>query len=278
MGFFSSLFKKNANKPIQTKLNEPSPPVIEKRISSYYTEVKLASDKTISRVSLDGYRSPSGGYLNWAEFKVIGINPKTNRKNTRSIKAVDQDAAIMVAEKELLSPSISAIIPHTAPTCLDLEEAHDLGITVPDNACSTDISCMMDRVYNYDEVVSEKWISDDTKLLEVIPSPASDERLAKFAHNKGIRFSMYIREENLISSLFYELNDYDRAAFAAFYILRSINHEFVDNYGELNKFAEYAIAKPSLMKSIIGREQSDYYKPHKGSVVYKEVLNFFNIK
>lgn len=278
MGFFSSLFKKDADKPSKNKFSEPLSPSIEKKVSSYYTEYKLASGEIISKVTLDGYRSPSGGYLNWAQFKVTGINPKTNRKNTRSIKAPSQEAAIMIAEKELTSPSISAIIPHLAPSDSHLEDARKLGISVPSDACSTDINCMMDRVYNYAEVVSEKWISDDTKLLEVIPAPASDEMLAKFAHGKGVRFSMYIREENLISSCFCNLNDYDRAAFAAFYILHSINHEFAGDYAKLNTFADYAITKPSLMKSISSRDETDYYRPHKGSAVYKEVMSFFNIE
>lgn len=254
-------------------------PIIEikQTVSSYCTEVKLAKGEEISRVLLDGYKSPSGGYLNWAEFKIVGLNPKTNRKNTRKIKATEENEAIKIAEKELQNPSVSTTIPHIALSDYDKESARDYGFAIPEGACSADISCIIDRITNYDKVLSERWISDDTKLLEVVPSPAANECLAKFAHNRGIHFSMYIREENLLSSLFYELDDYNKAAFVAFYVLRSINNTFMGNDEELNKFADFAVDNSSLMKSIRERDVPDYYKPNKKSAAYKAVLKFFDI-
>lgn len=268
MGFLSFL---------ENLFNRNSTNNMTKTTSSYYAKYKLAEPKALPRAFLDGYRSPSGGYLNWAEFKVVGINPQTNRKNTRKIKATNEAEAIKIAEKELSSPTISEVIPHTKASSNDFEEARSMGIIVPDDACYTDIRCMMDRVENHLDYVSEKKIDKETKLFEVIPDICPDERLAKFAHSRGIHFSMYVREENLVDSLFYELEDYDKAAFFAFYVLKSLNHKDMENYSKLNEFADFAFSSPAILKSIRGREYHDYYNPHKGTIAYKEVLNFFNI-
>lgn len=268
MGFFSSLFKKS----LQLK----STVSVEITTRSYTEILKVADNGNMPRIFLDGYQSPSGGYLNRAQFKVVGVNPKTNRKNTRIIEAITEDEAIVLAEKELISPVISEVVPYREPTERQMQKIHELEICIPNDVCFEDVSCILDRAFEYEEVVSETWLLEDECLRTVIPKRLASEELAKFAHNRGVVFSLYIAEDALISLLLNSSDDYIKTAFSAYYILRSINPTIIDD-NKLDKFSEYAITNAALMKSINNRDTFDYYNPHKNTMLYKEVLKFFNI-
>lgn len=120
-----------------------------------------------------GYVSPSGGYINYGIFRVRGINPKTNRKNTRTYKETKEEYALAHAKIDgLIDPFEITVIPAPPPTEAQLAYAHDLGATIPCDACKVDLSAIISRITNDDE------------------EPA-DSHLAKWANIYGLKFSRY---------------------------------------------------------------------------------------
>lgn len=121
----------------------------------------------------DGYVSPSGGYVNFARYQVIGINPKTKRRNKRIYDEQSEDRALKKAEDDgFVTPFEITIIPFDPPSERQLSYAKDLGIAIPDGACWMDVSALISRVTSGYE------------------HPA-DEKTAMQAHLHGVKFSRY---------------------------------------------------------------------------------------
>ncbi len=107
---------------------------------------------------INGYTSPSGGYVNFSRYEVRGLNSKTNRKNRFICEAISEEEAIKIAQckKSLSSPFEVSIIPHLKPPDYQLSYAEELGITVPDDACYYDVRALIARVRNHDEGIPDK--------------------------------------------------------------------------------------------------------------------------
>jgi len=124
------------------------------------------------------YKSPSGGYMNYAEFKVVGINQKTNRQNTRRYYCKDEGEAAALATQEGLVDIISVTaIPFTPPSEAQYEACRKHNRNIPYGACLSDVSALMTR-----DIENQK--------------PASIE-LMQYADSLGLRFSYLIGEESL---------------------------------------------------------------------------------
>ncbi len=124
--------------------------------------------------AIDGYVSPSGGYINYGRFQVIGINPKTKRKNKRTYEVADKEHAQQEAEKEGLVPPFEiTVLPALPPSERQVAFAQDLEILLPVGACAADVSSLISRVTDHDE-------------------EPPDEMTIKKAHSYGMRFSRYI--------------------------------------------------------------------------------------
>ena len=107
---------------------------------------------------INGYVSPSGGYVNFSRYEVHGLNSKTNRKNKFVCEAISEEEAIKMAQiKKSLSPPFTInIIPNLSPPDYQLAYAKDLGISVPDGACYHDVRALIARVRNHDEEIPDK--------------------------------------------------------------------------------------------------------------------------
>ena len=86
MSFLSKLF--GSSKAPSTQHSTDNSISIESSVTltSRYVEVKQRTKGLLPSIPiavLDGYISPSGGFVNYARFQVIGINPSTKRKNKR---------------------------------------------------------------------------------------------------------------------------------------------------------------------------------------------------
>lgn len=102
--------------------------------------------------SIDGYVSPSGGYINYAVYQVIGKNPQTNRMNKKKYDAFSENEAITNALNDgLVQPFEVSVIPARIPTERQIAYANDLSIELPENVCFDDVSALISRVYNDDE-------------------------------------------------------------------------------------------------------------------------------
>lgn len=129
----------------------------------------------------DGYVSPSGGYVNYARWQVIGINPKTNRKNKRVYETRREEQAIKCAIDEgFEAPFEVTAIPFDPPSERQLDYANSIGTYVPPEACRYDVSAMLSRYEDDDE------------------EPV-DEKIAKMANIYGIMFSRYAGKKAILN-------------------------------------------------------------------------------
>lgn len=91
MSFLSKLF--GSSKAPSTQHSTDNSISIESSVTltSRYVEVKQRTKGLLPSIPiavLDGYISPSGGFVNYARFQVIGINPSTKRKTSVYMKFV----------------------------------------------------------------------------------------------------------------------------------------------------------------------------------------------
>lgn len=128
---------------------------------------------------LNGYVSPSGGYVNYAIFELHGVNPKTNRSNKKLYKCRDSEEAVNLATNDgLVAPFDISVIPNDPPTERQLAYARNLGITIPAGACMHDVSALLSRVEDNDE-------------------EAPDENTVRKAMALGVHFSRYAGRKTL---------------------------------------------------------------------------------
>lgn len=174
MGLFSKLF---SAKPTNNQQLNDSPCIeISVETSSHYTQTKQKTKGLLPAIPLDafdGYVSPSGGFVNYARFQVIGIKPETKRKNKRVYEVRNEEDACKCAESDgLTGPFDVTVLPSIPPSDRQLSYAKSLGASIPDGACSFDVSAIISRINDNDE------------------SPVS-EKLARQAHKFGVNFSRY---------------------------------------------------------------------------------------
>lgn len=255
--------------------------------SSYYVETYLADNEEITMLSLDGYTSQSGGFVNYAMFDLVGMNSKTGRKNTRHYKAKDAVAAIKIAASEgLVGPY--EISP--APFSEDQErmkyytgKLKSYGANAPDGATIDDIAAIINRISASDDIVSEERITKDLLIRRVRPTPGPNEEFALYADAMGVEFSKFISKDSLFSETVFTLSGHEKAAFFAYCVLCSNSGEMVGDLrksptsNRLYEFADMASQNPTLMKSIADRNPHDYLYPHKGTNAYKAVAEFFRV-
>ncbi len=128
------------------------------------------------------------------------------------------------------------IIPHPKPTERQLGYAKDLGIKLPKEATSEDLSALISRVTDHDD--------------------EPNEGLMKYATNKGFCFSKYIGKKSLYDLIFNKLDLKDRIAFFIFSIYRYLSddrHANLDTSVHKEKFYSFAEKKVndnSFLKSI----------------------------
>ena len=157
---------------------------IETSFSSRAVEIKQRTPgqmKPIPEEYLDGYVSPSGGYMNYARYKVSGMNPKTNRKKTVFCDGDSEEEAIeFAAQSGLDKPYDISVVPFDPPSDSQIQYAKDLGITIPEGACLMDVSALICRVKDDDETAPDEWTT-------------------KNAIKQGVRFSRYIGKRALLN-------------------------------------------------------------------------------
>lgn len=284
MGLFSFFKQKKEIKP-NGEEQTPATAKIEIAFSDVAGTTTSSNDKAnarnnaLSMVSIGGYRSPSGGYMNYAEFLVSGyvLNEKTGRKNKfkETIYAKTMEEA---KEKIQGHPIIDGlnidVIPFEKATEKQLDYAHDLGAIVPDDAGKWDVSAIISR---FTGALGDLYYDP--------PQESPSEEFALFADQMGCHFSKFIGEDDLFSSVICNLKDRDRdkVAFYAYCILKA--HDGVDvatdpvypDLTECYKFADTVIGSDSIMRSINERTPADYRHPHKGASSYKAVAEYFQL-
>lgn len=253
--------------------------------TSYNGDVILADGQSVSKVDL-GYRSESGGYVNWSVYSVKGRNVSTSRMNTKHYKAKSRDSAIQFAKADgLVEPFEITCLPHPddpEKRRYFLEKLNACGVIPPDGAVIDDLMDILNRVRYSDDIILEECHNGNI-VRSVRPIPGPNVELARYADDMGLNFSSYISAPSLFSQIVYTLSEREKAAFFAYCALCNQN---MDSIGDLRKtelvdrlyeFADVALSNQDILKSIVSRNPDDYLKPHKGSKAYRAVADFFNL-
>lgn len=148
------------------------------------------------------------------------------------------------------------------PTEKQLAYLKDLGVPVPVGATKQDASCMISRA-----------TGEDSK-----EGPSSE--LVALALSLGTKFSAYIGANHLLFSVVGYASGRDRAALYAYAVQQSLvgrpfGNMLTDPSRDLfYAFADVVAADASLVKSLEGREPSDYLKPQRSTKIFKAAAAF----
>lgn len=111
--------------------------------------IKGAADAASSasfNAALNNYKSPSGGYMNYAVFSVSVINPKTGRSNKRKYECKTEAEARSLAAADGYHDIISVTpIPFEPPTERQLAACREHHRVIPPGACMKDVSFLMSK-------------------------------------------------------------------------------------------------------------------------------------
>ena len=182
MGFLSKIFGLSKDSHAQSECVTSVGASAEMR--TYYVDIRQKTSGLLSAApldSIDGYVSPSGGFLNYARFQVICINPSTKRKNKRIYEVRTKEEACECAQNDgFIGPYEISAIPFSPPTERQLAFAKTLEAVLPDGACGVDVSAIISRITDNDEK----------------PVPL---KLVHQAHIRGLKFSRYHGREAIMS-------------------------------------------------------------------------------
>lgn len=267
IGAYTLFDLKNYGDKINSNLNID----VDVDISTNYVnvDIKQKTKGTLSCLKLNGFKSLSNGYLNYCNYRIVGVNSKTNRKKTIHIDAINENNAIESAKKQgLIEPFDISIVPFENPTESQLAFAHKLCAKIPDDANKEDVRNIISRIVDEDE-------------------QSASEILGMFAHKNNLKFSLFIGRIALINLVYYNLSLRDRCALFSYCVyvtqLGGSAFDVFENKlcgtmgnifsSEINeqfyKIADKLLEDKSVIESFEKREISDYFKPNKNTLIYK---------
>ncbi|MDD7602219.1 MAG: hypothetical protein PUK54_06415 [Firmicutes bacterium] len=187
-----------------------------------YSESYRKLEPRLEMIDIGGYVSPSGGYGNFAVYEVKGINPSTNRINTRKFKAVSESRAIEAMKKEgFVEPFTISVLPVELPSEDFMKEvAEDLEITLPEGLSYEDLY-----------TINNAARFDDTAM----PSAG----IVKFAMDMGVCFSRFIGEWSLESAIANALDDKMRASLYAYIKIQKESGLPIEDIRESDRYEKY---------------------------------------
>lgn len=199
MGLLSKLLGVSKPAPSQSLEDVSIKTSVSVTTSTHYVEVKQRTKGLLPSVpvaAIDGYISPSGGFVNFARFQVTGTNPETKRKNKRVYEVRYEEEAIKLAEEAgLIAPFEVSVLPQKPPTERQLKYAKILEAVLPDGACSLDVSAIISRITDKEEEMPREVVARQAHLFGVnfsrFFSTASIMRIAK-AQLSVIEYSKFV--------------------------------------------------------------------------------------
>lgn len=227
----------------------------------------IAPKGGVKLIDLDGFESPSGGYLNYNRYQVKGVNPKTGRKNTKRVDGFSEEDAINFAKSEgLIEPFEVSTIQHEAPDPDYFKSVqNDFEIRLPDDMSDRDLYHLTNRLYE-----------DDTE------TPTKD--FAKFATDNKIMFSRFIGEMVLCRLISLKVDKRTNAILFAYVVSQIESGSQIgdpcssENYRLFSSFADIATEDPSIMK-YVKDFLFDINKPiehtRKAYKTYKDIMGSF---
>lgn len=136
--------------------------------------LKFISDNSNTSSDNSRYKSPSGGYMNYAMFSVKGVNSATNRKKALKFECKTADVAKQLAiNAGLINIESVTVIPFDPPSIEQIDACRKHSRNIPVGACKIDVSFLMTK-----DIEDEKDAS-----LELIKK--ADELGVKFSYLTG---------------------------------------------------------------------------------------------
>lgn len=272
----SEILEVKFNAPDNTaKMNENPATTIKFTVSSSNGPIKHEGEPIkLTMIDLKGYKSPSGGYGNLAEYDIDGyvINEKTGRKNIKhySLYAKDETEAVEKFKKKYGEPvgdlNIELVLAEPA-TDRDFNEMKDIGVDVPNDISWNDAATIHNRMLSR---------SDDDDPIPPIPS----DSFVQFAEEIGCFFSRFSSAESLLEDVIENLGIRDRIAFYAFNVdkaddgidvtLSNTRIDIADYYD----FADYAMNDDKFMRSFEKRHPEEFVNPNRRTDAYQIFKDF----
>lgn len=255
------------------KMNENPATTIKFTVSSSNGPIKHDGEPIkLTMIDLKGYKSPSGGYANCAEYNVSGYipNPKTGNKNVRHLYrlcAKNEDDAAQKFKKKYGQDATNLVIeliPVEPATENQVNYIHDLGIIVPPDISKADASAILTRVENGER-------------------PLPSIGFAQLADKLGVCFSLFTDNRSLVNIVVYMSGERTRIAFYAYCVCCFEKHinptklKTAPDFSKYFRFADYIRNDDKFMRSLEKREASDYLKPNRNTDAYKAVADYFNL-
>ena len=247
VGLFSFLKKKPEKLPVSVNVEAKTSEV----------EVRQRTPGELPLAYVGEYESPSGGFVNYGRFRVVGVNRETGRKNTRKYEAQsEKEARALAAADGLADPMEISAEQMDVPSERQVAYALDLEATLPEGACKEDVSAIISRITDEDE-------------------DAPDPGLSLWAHESGVRFSRFIGARALLGCMMFQMADVEKATLYAYAVYLQENGGRFSDPRKLHAFpvllrcAEQVAGDPGLMKSLGDRDSSDLFGPNRGTKIYK---------
>ncbi len=230
-------------------------------IKAERVEKEPVTPHTISYLDLG--HNPSGGYMSCAKYKVSGINPKTNRKNTRIIVAHNKDNALKQMDSMGFKDNqVKEAMVFDPPTDRQISYATDLGAIFPEDICKADASAIISRLTDY------------------YSTPYLNIGFAKYLQENDIQFSAFAHPMEILYTAVYSLSKRERLIM---YIC-SVYQNYYDNslldcdprtlpvYEKAQTIADSLMQDTSIMNSFEKRDPSDYITPRKGTKIHTAII------
>ncbi len=289
VGIFLLLLKRKNNntpqqeRPTSNEFENGNTPAVNISIStsSYYSEKCIAKNCIIERIDLGKLVGENSETYSWSVYEISGIKTATNRKNKRHYNAISEKHVELLASSEgITNIEILSVKPCEAASEEQIKTALEMGISLPDGVSAEDAKAIIYRVRKSEDVVSETTVSKDLVRQFVRPTKSPTEQLARFAFEKGVVFSAYVSEDSLLWYILSKLSLHDKLAFYAYCIVCDQNYERIGNMQDspllqkFHGFADWAEKSESVVKSLDGRDVSDYLKPNKRTSVYRAYMDY----
>lgn len=209
-------------------------------------------------IAAAGTPDPKFGFMNMGNYSVRGLNPKTNRRKKASTYAFSEEEAVdLIRSRTELQPPYESWSNYTVVA--DKYE-NDYGIPIPKGATTEDALRFINSIEYGDRDPMTRGLFEYMATKRI---PAS-----------RLEGPMYA-----ISAIIQNISGEELVAFYAYSVDCNLHKQQIGNILESPKYQTYqAIAKeavkdPNAIRSLKERQAPDYLKPHKGTTVYKFVID-----
>lgn len=249
--------------------------------STYQVERCLAKNFVIDHIDLGQFIGEAGSPVKWSKYEITGIKTSTNRKNKRYYDAINLKHVELLANIDgLTNVEIVSVTPHEPAYERQIEQAKEMGISIPDEISSNDLSAIIKRIKYSEDVISEVNVSSDTVRYYLKPTASPTVDFARYAFEKGVTFSAYISEYYLLCLVVGKFNMREKLAFYAYCVMCDQSNQRIGNmlnssqYQSCLQFAEWAENLESVTRSLEGRDINDFLKPNKRTSAYRAVIDY----